>query len=286
MENKSPRYAATIIVLVPWKSEEFEYKLLLVGRSRNASSFSALTVFPGGIFENADSNVEWYSILDIKTENSANKLDFSLALKITALRELFEESGVLVTQPRVNSIADITKRRKEVNKDAQQFISLMKEFKCTPRLDIIEWARWITPITEKKRYDTMFYLVILDYIPSASHDEKETISSLWASPKEALQAFSEEKISLAPPTWYMLNELLQFRTLNEIKKMNKKRNLNPIQPKVIVSEDSTALLYTVLPGDHLYNGVSNTDENRIVIKSPNNFELKVKYSQKQPLSKL
>jgi len=73
-----------------------------------------------------------------------------LALKITALRELFEESGILATRPLLNSIPDITKKRKEINNDAKKFISLMREFECIPRLDIMEWARWITPESEKK----------------------------------------------------------------------------------------------------------------------------------------
>jgi len=73
---------------------------------------------------------------------------------------------------------------------------------------------------------------------------------------------------------YMLNELLAFRTIKEIRRISSDRNINPVQP-IVNQGDSDAMLYILLPGDHLYNGLPTKDENRIVIKSNNAFELKM-----------
>jgi len=72
----------------------------------------------------------------------------------------------------------------------------------------------------------------------------------------------------------MLYELLAFRTIKEIRRISSDRNINPVQPKV-TQGDADVMFYILLPGDHLYNGLPTKDENRIVIKSNNAFELKV-----------
>jgi 8-oxo-dGTP pyrophosphatase MutT (NUDIX family) len=120
-----------------------------------------------------------------------------LANKICAIRETFEESGLLLTSPPAHEIKalDINHWRKQVHDDASQFRVMCDKFKILPAVDkLVPFSNWITPVHEKKRYNTVFFLTILDqfktqvehdnHLKLVAADGKETVLFDWYEPEK------------------------------------------------------------------------------------------------------
>ena len=146
-------------------------------------------VFPGGITEKSDFDERWSKIFKIPNNQS-------LPNKICALREVFEETGILFSKQKFKISNDW---RKKVLSDPNQFIELFIQNDLTPDIDLKDWARWITPNVEKFRYDTYFYSKKLDVqnLNEVSVDDKEVTTHAWFSPNEAIDEFEKGNIFLA-----------------------------------------------------------------------------------------
>jgi 8-oxo-dGTP pyrophosphatase MutT (NUDIX family) len=146
-----------------------------------------------------------------------------LTNKICAIRETFEESGLLLSNPPSHLVKDldINEWRLKVHDDATQFKEMCTRFNIRPAIqDLIPFSNWITPKIEKKRYDTLFFLTVLNqyktqkehdtYYHLVAADGKETVLFEWLKPEEALQLQKDKKILTIPPQWYSLNLLSQL----------------------------------------------------------------------------
>jgi hypothetical protein len=97
---------------------------------------------------------------------------------------------------------------------------MCNETACKPSWNsLYEWAHWITPKQEKFRYDTYFYLIPLDAERAvhAAHDEIETTTHDWKTPREVLDDFTTGKIVLAPPTWLTMVEMFEYPMLHQLR---------------------------------------------------------------------
>jgi len=268
-----PRLAATIILCKP-KGEH--YAILMVKRSATSRFYPGAHVFPGGIWEENDKNPEWKNIL---------RQNFSedLQMKITAVRELFEETNVLLTSPRIQDSAERNDWRNSTEKDASKFLEMCREFKCRPALDkLIFFDHWITPVEEKWRYDTHFYLAINDINESNIIISKETPAYDWFEPAEALRNFTSGIIKLAPPTWFLLTELSKYPKLKDLIEYSKSKLVQTIQPRFFIKSKPP---YAALPGDY-ENGGPTGSFNRIVLLASNNYIHQTENSNSETSSKL
>ncbi|CAG8664404.1 2484_t:CDS:1, partial [Ambispora leptoticha] len=225
------RPAATIIIAAPINkidgvieyNDEFNYKVLTMKRN-DKGSFVNAHVFPGGNVDSSDSSREWSNLISgheftkiIDHEQSSSTS--SLTSKICAIRETFEECGILLTKP--NFKFDLTDHdeakqwRDKIHNDASEFISLCKKFKLKPAIEELYLIyNWITPSTNPKRYNVNFYLTILPDDISYTDivaDGKEAIQLNWFTPEEALTAFRKSEIDLFPPQWYTFTELFKYK---------------------------------------------------------------------------
>ena len=162
--------------------------MLLVERmARDGSQFLNAHVFPGGQVEKSDEG-------DIRR---------------AALRELYEEVR-LHLRPALVDGADSDKPKRvvpqAVNGDIP-FSRFLEENKGpTAEESLVRYARWITPKMMPKRFDTHFFLGVcskLDNPVDGRVDGQEIKSLAWLTPGEALQQFSDGKITLFPPQWYV-----------------------------------------------------------------------------------
>ncbi|KAG0175922.1 hypothetical protein DFQ29_006802 [Apophysomyces sp. BC1021] len=120
--------------------------------------------------------------------------DFSfpstLTSKICAIRETFEESGLLLTDPPASTIPnfDTVAWRKKVHDDASQFKVMCDAFHLRPAVEhLVPFANWITPVHEKKRYNTQFFLTVLkDKILPTDADGEETVQLDWFTPEQGI----------------------------------------------------------------------------------------------------
>lgn len=193
----------------------FDYNLLMLKRSGKSKFMPSAYVFPGGKLSESDYDTEWLRVFrdagagDVTNtllKASRNKLpplfqeditesDVSndLAFRICAIRETFEESGVLIFKtPRTSfkntpahklPAEDLREWRDIVHKDASKFLDMCQKYSFVPDVWSLHlWGNWLTPTNMDKmhsgrRFDTMFYLCCLPEPRDLLHDEKEIVSA-------------------------------------------------------------------------------------------------------------
>ncbi|XP_033120239.1 nucleoside diphosphate-linked moiety X motif 19-like [Anneissia japonica] len=209
------------IVRIPLKND-VDYSVLLLQRAQSSTFFAGAEVFPGGAVDDADFSLDWVelfkeaginSIVDFgkmltiqgerplvftekRETSSPSTIPSELAFRICAIRETFEEAGVLMLKSfqdvQNNQCTEVTfaknyqhpslseskidEWRHRVHEDAHQFILLCRSLQCIPDVwSLMEWSDWLTPSTNKKRYDTMFFMCCMKDVPEVKHDAKETV---------------------------------------------------------------------------------------------------------------
>lgn len=118
-----------------------------------------------------------------------------LTHKICAIRETFEESGLLLTTPAAHTVPELDTEiwRHKVHNDASQFKHMCDLYKLQPAVDrLVPFANWITPAFEKKRFNTLFFLTVLHQTVDEEHKEtikvsadgEEAVQMDWFNPQE------------------------------------------------------------------------------------------------------
>ncbi|KAI9595707.1 hypothetical protein BDF19DRAFT_441320 [Syncephalis fuscata] len=268
--NDAFKYAPRLLIAAPWQNKtyhsstiETNYRILMLKRSARGA-FSNMHAFPGGAMELADQHDNWSALMT--TSKITDAMD--LAYRICALRETFEESGILITEPSIAgrfSDEQLVEWRKEVYADPQAFFNICKEHQLKPAVDrLVCFQRWITPKIEKRRFDTRFYLIALNetesrqlgVFDSASciestdvdkntvtsrqyHDGGETVASAWYTPKEALTEYPTGRLNLMPPQWCMLEELSQISKITDIERQLNARPIPTYSPEFHHLSDKT-----------------------------------------------
>lgn len=243
----TPTPSASLILLS--MTPEQSLVTLLLTRTSKASFMPNALVFPGGgveaqdliqAQEQLDQNIRFpaWSAWGFKSEHEA------LAQRICALRECDEEAGAMITPSLDQTIL--------------------------PCL-----GRWLTPTRLPKRFNTSFWLGILDSPLSISPDHKEVTEGAWRAPHAVLNAYTQESLELAPPTIRLLSDLnllSQHHQLRTWWNLPKKRRLSiigeqlagkpstiPICPDLVKFETKNELRLC-FPGDEGYHNPSQQYE--------------------------
>ncbi|ORY02893.1 hypothetical protein K493DRAFT_311930 [Basidiobolus meristosporus CBS 931.73] len=241
------------------------------------SSFVNAHVFPGGNVDGNENLEEWLkptkSPLYQQNGYNPSEDDF-LKLKLCAIRETFEESGLLLAktsnnQDKLHNVDELQRWRNLIYKDASEFIEICREQQIYPAVgDLVHFSNWITPINYPKRYDTHFFLTFvsfdLDGLQSTViADGQESLHTVWYTPGEALSEFEKGDITLFPPQWYTLKELSRIKKISELKQSlsNHKRVIpfipqfqkaDPVSAQSFAVQDAQKL-FSILPGDEAYS---------------------------------
>lgn len=267
------------------KREDFE--ILLLKRSGRLGFFPDTFVFPGGSLESQDFDEEWLSVIptsEVETtiQNSypysehnairppilgrpwSSRVPNEIALRITALRETFEEAGCLLIRyqdslrlfdQNVLTKDSKSELRKRVQTDPKEFIKICRELNCYPDVSsLFEWSNWLTPARSSRRYDTLFFVTCREESSLVvSHDEYETVKHSWATAKEALKQHREKEILLPPPQLYELNRLNRFPSFDYLCQFSAHRSHQfSIERWLPVQIHCMDGYLSVLPGDQLY----------------------------------
>ena len=207
------RQAASVVVL---KRAASGMQVLLMRRTpRDGDIHSGASVFPGGLLDAADADgARLCSGLDDAQASARLGLaSGGLAYWFAALRECFEEAGLLVASTHDRSqldaarLAQIATQRDALNRRELSMAQLCTRFGIRLAAERIAYFdHWLTPPGVPKRYDTRFFVTEAPELQVASQDDQETDAQQWLTPAQALARRKELK--LAPPTWKIL-ELLQ-----------------------------------------------------------------------------
>lgn len=252
MSTPPIRDAATVLLLRDRPSGDFE--ILMVRRHGQSGFMAGAHVFPGGKLDAADSSEAVLSRVSGRRAEDARvalgEVDLAhqtaLGLFVAALRETFEEAGVLIAD---HAEIDVTAARKKLNEGAS-FADVLSELSATLRLDrIVPFARWVTPEVEPRRFDTRFFVARVEASQRAEHDQRETTEHAWLSPREAIDATLRHEILLPPPTLKSLLELSELKTSEEVMAKASARRPPYVCP---VIKDVDGALTVLLPGDPLH----------------------------------
>ncbi|KAG0207601.1 hypothetical protein BGX28_001192 [Mortierella sp. GBA30] len=255
------RDSSSLIIAAPiFKSKvqpgKANYKLLLLQRSRLGTSASA-HVFPGGNVDKADRDPRWATLLNYQSKGPHAP---PLHNEICAIREAFEESGVLVCEPPTElSNDEIRIWREKVHNNAAEFYNLCTSHDLKPAISrLSHFSSWITPPVEAKRFHTQFYLTVLPWSRDSFSesrvfaDGKETTRLDWFTPEEAVEAYRTNKIqTFLPPQFVTLAHLLPIKQHEDLLEHFKDREIVDTMPEfVLESQDEKGLhLSGILPGD-------------------------------------
>jgi 8-oxo-dGTP pyrophosphatase MutT (NUDIX family) len=212
-----PRDASTILLLRDSAAREIEVFMMV--RHYEIDFNSGALVFPGGSVDKNDREI----IARPELYSGGEGLDeATLSFRIAAIRETFEESGILLARPKgAKSLVDArraseieTAHRADLNEGKITFLKVLADNGMVLALDeLVPYAHWITPEGMPKRFDTLFFLAAAPPDQLGAHDGKESTDSIWVSPREALAGGDTGRFKLPFPT-----------TRNQIK-LGKQRNV-------------------------------------------------------------
>ncbi|MGI9134340.1 MAG: NUDIX hydrolase [Rhodoferax sp.] len=238
------RDAATIVML---RDTPQGLEVFLIKRHGLSDVLGGAYVFPGGKLDASDAHVDAVAHLDqdpatlhaalAEPELVAGK---ATGLYVAALREAFEESGVLLTQDPAAARAALADQRKLPFNQLLHAHGLRLQTSA-----MLPWARWITPVVPwfvQKRFDARFFVAAVPPDQEARHDDHEATESVWLAPRRALEQYWSGQIELAPPQILSLAHLTRFATVRQVQDAARATRPPVILPQAF-EEDGTRVLY-------------------------------------------
>jgi 8-oxo-dGTP pyrophosphatase MutT (NUDIX family) len=207
-EAVTPRPASTILLLRDSAAANgrSEIEVFMMVRHYEIDFNSGALVFPGGSVDKGDQEI----IANPELFSGGKGLDArGLSFRIAAIRETFEESGILLARARGSKALVDAKRAGEIEaahrtalcESKTTFLQVLTDTGMVLALDeLVPYAHWITPEGMPKRFDTWFFLAAAPPEQAGAHDGKESTDSIWVSPREALEGGESGRFKLPFPT--------------------------------------------------------------------------------------
>jgi 8-oxo-dGTP pyrophosphatase MutT (NUDIX family) len=220
--------ASTILILRDGPDGAGPLEVLLLERHLDSDFAGGALVFPGGKVDDADRHLDparwvahapggWQQRL-----GTANRED-ALGLLVAAVRETFEEAGILLAQREDGAPVTADDLSRPSFREARaRLCSRDERWDWRPWLEDEElvldlralalWSWWVTPKGQHKRFDTRFFVALLPTGQRAAHDAVETTSLRWTAPADALAAHERGEAVVIFPTRRNLRELAAHPT--------------------------------------------------------------------------
>jgi 8-oxo-dGTP pyrophosphatase MutT (NUDIX family) len=232
------RRAATVVLLrdaaAPGGVEAY-----LLRRAASMAFAAGAYAFPGGSVDPRDAEAaprwagpspeEWGERLGVPAEDAR-------AVVCAAVRETFEECGVLLAGPDAASVvADVSgpdwaAARAALEARELSFGEFLAREGLVLRSDLLgAWSRWITPEWQDRRFDTWFFVAALPEGQRAAETVGEADRVEWLPPQAAVAAYESGEFSMLPPTAATLRELTPCGSVAEAVTLAGKRAVRPVQ---------------------------------------------------------
>jgi 8-oxo-dGTP pyrophosphatase MutT (NUDIX family) len=258
-----PRPAATVVLLrdVPGGDGGSAPEAYLLRRVATMAFAASMFVFPGGSVDPRDEELPDSAWAGPAPAAWAGPLscDEALArsLVCAAIRETFEESGVLLAGPTAAEVVPDTSGedweadRLALLDRSLSLAELLQRRGLVLRTDLLRaWAHWVTPEVEPRRYDTRFFLAAMPGSQRTRDVGGEADRVTWITPSTALSEHAAGRMAMLPPTIVTLAELAAYPTVAAVLAAGTQRDVRPILPKVVLGDDEEARL--LLPHDEGY----------------------------------
>ncbi|KAM8715163.1 hypothetical protein ACLKA7_002243 [Drosophila subpalustris] len=294
------RASASIILVSPAATAGEDNNLLMLKRSDATALVLNQSVFPGGMLDvEGDESVAWLEYFDhfgVSEEQLRRLVLISehrpgvlapqgtgcydrffkrskiwareITLRLTALRECFEEVGILLCRnheqmTQLDSDGDLSAYfqqnfdleawQRRVHNKPSDFLELCRKLQVVPDLWALhEWSAWATPAFFKKRHETVFFMAFLNAQPRLQVEPTEVKECLWRSPTELLRLFQYGELWFLPPQIYELSRLLGIRDYHKLQAFAVQRSKLGTTMFLPVCYHCTDNMVYVLPGDDFY----------------------------------
>jgi 8-oxo-dGTP pyrophosphatase MutT (NUDIX family) len=248
-----PRDAATVMVLRPESASGQPGdapEVLMLERPAAMAFAPGAYVFPGGSVDPGDQDPDIGWVARPSPEEFGELLgcpaELARALVCAAVRETFEESGVLLAGGADGAPAEfdepsLTADRADLAAGRATFAEVLARRGLVIRADLLTpWARWITPEAEPRRFDARFFAAALPPGQRASghHAEAEQIG--WERPEAAISAAKVGSMQLLPPTATILAEFAAQGRVGKI--LASRRRITPIEPRLVIEDGECWLI--------------------------------------------
>lgn len=203
-----PRPAATVLLL---RDGAAGIEVFMQVRHQDMKFASGALVFPGGRVDPEDHALAADAVRSPATVG----LDpLTGALRVAAIRETFEESGVLLARPRGETPLIPVERLRDLDAARRDFAQMLADEDLVLAVDLlVHFAHWITPVHNPRRFDTHFFALAAPKDQLAAHDGNESVDSMWIAPRDVIAGSEAGRFKLVFATLMNLKRLDRYGTV-------------------------------------------------------------------------
>ncbi|MEI7445928.1 MAG: NUDIX hydrolase [Burkholderiales bacterium] len=250
-DTAPPRPAASLVLL---RDAAPGLQVLLLERPSEDRVLAGARVFPGGKLDREDADDDLIDRFGLHPHTLHARLGEpeldaveAAALFVAAIREAFEETGVLL----VRDIDDATaSQARALRREGFGFGELMERLDLRFDASLMQpWSRWVTPKVPsqmRRRFDTRFFVARLPEGQEAVHDPSEAVAADWMGPREAIERYWAGEIDMAAPQIMTLAHLSRFADVDAALADASRRVPPVIRPEPFETATGRLLCY---PGD-------------------------------------
>jgi 8-oxo-dGTP pyrophosphatase MutT (NUDIX family) len=246
-------------------------EVFMLRRNLQSDFVGGAYVFPGGAVDDHDRHENLDPVCRGRSDAQASaQLDIErggLAFWVAAIRECFEEAGVLLAydpsggiirldQPTVE--ARFVEHRRSVDAGERRLVEVCQDEHLQLAVDCMYYfSHWITPEGAPRRYDTRFFVAAAPEAQEPLHDDHEVIANLWIQPSDALERHRAGAFDLILPTYRCLQALERFERADDVLKAAAAIEQVPAMlPRIVEDQGGYRI---VLPGDPGYDEIVPVD---------------------------
>jgi len=224
------RDGATVMLVRDGQHEDRPLEVFML-RRHPSTAFGSIHVFPGGVVDASDHDValdrRCPGLDDVEASEQLGIERGGRAFWVAAVREAFEEAGVLLAGPATGGYvrfdhspsveARFDDHRRALNAGERSLLEVLAAEDLVLTLGDVRYvSHWITPESEPKRFDTRFFLARAPEGQAYAHDDGEIIGSEWVRPLDALQRHRAGDFPMIGPTIVSLQDLGRHATADEL----------------------------------------------------------------------
>jgi 8-oxo-dGTP pyrophosphatase MutT (NUDIX family) len=251
------RDAATVLIL---RDAPGGFETLMLRRHGRSGFAADMWVFPGGVVDAADATLpaDRWTGLDLASLEQRFDLPGAkvLAFHVAAVRETFEEAGLLLAHHADGASPDLSDpdllrlRHDLADRDTDvDFVGWLQDQDLVLELGELTYlSHWLTPTVEPRRYDTRFFVARMPADQDAGHDQLEITDQQWIAPGTALDEYSAGRMQLIYPTIKTLQALTDHATVDDVVAWAAaQRQIRRILPHAVIADGK---LVDILHPDH------------------------------------
>lgn len=264
MKEVAPLPAATVVLA---RDAPSGLEVLMLQRSLSLAFMPGVHVFPGGALDAADYAPALHALcVGLNDEAASRALGLEhggLAYWIAAIREAFEEAGILLAYDARGEVVSLNgsaaerygAHRRALDDGRTGFVDFVLGEGLRLAADRLRYfGHWITPLGSPRRYDTRFFIAVAPEGQDVRHDNREAIAHAWVRPREALELCARETINLRLPTIRTLERFAACATTGELmSEVESAREVRAQLPRI--ARDGRS----VLPGEPGYDDAGSVE---------------------------